>query len=264
MKLKKRIFFTTILFASNIISVLGHNFYQKTAMGYNKTSDYNHSGVEPEVGVSSKFSPSFEIGLGVKATNRLSLELMLHHINHKFNGAKYEKHSYLVVPEPNSWKTDVDIDAYVGLKNSIQTNAIFLNFKYDILEAEHNKVTPFAFAGVGVARNSSKDFIFGIHKERYVSNPTGENNKIIYPGAKNTSLAWQLGAGFRINCWRKVDWEISARYYDYGKSTSEIGTYYNKIYNEQSRYLSKQTITGDKIGTKIRGFGASTGLIFKF
>jgi hypothetical protein len=249
MKLKKRIFFTTILFASNIISVLGHDFYQKTAMGYNKTSDYNHSGVEPEVGVSSKFSPSFEIGLGVKATNRLSLELMLHHINHKFNGAKYEKHSYLVVPAPNSWNTDVDIDAYVGLKNSIQTNAIFLNFKYDIIETEHNKVTPFAFAGVGVARNSSNDFIFDIHKERYVSNPTGENNKIIYPG---------------INCWEKIDWEISARYYDYGKSTSEIGTYYNKTYDEQSGYLPKQTITGDKIGTKIRGFGASTGLIFKF
>lgn len=235
-------------------------FYQKTGVGYNKTSDYSH----PDNRISSSFSPSFEIGLGVKLKDRSSIELLFHRMNHNFKGALPDsKKSYVIKEEFGT--SNVDVDTYMGLSNKITTNAVIANFKYDILNSAENKIVPFGSIGLGLAVNKSNDFIYDIHKERYINDPTGKTNKIIYPGDVNYSIAWQVGAGFRIICDEKIDLEISGRYYDYGKSTSMTGAYYNKSCSDTATDCTdKITNTADEIGTKIRGFGGTIGLIWKF
>ena len=233
-------------------------FIKKTAFGYNKTSDYTH----PDNKIGASFSPSFEIGFGAKLNTKSSIELMLHFLNHDFRGSTYYKNSYVV--QENFGTSNVDIDAYIGLSNKIKTRSILLNYKYDLLDSTQNIIVPFGFIRVGLAINKSNDFIYDIHKERYVSIPTGEKNKIIYPGKISYSFAWQLGAGFKIICNEKIDLEFIGRYYDYGKSTSEIGSAYNKTNDEKKGFIKQVKSTNDTIGTKIRGFGGSIGLIWKF
>ncbi len=148
--------------------------------------------------------------------------------------------------------------------NKITSNVFSTRFVYDLLDEKQNKVVPFVFLGAGAARNKSDDL-----KIQYESDVCG-NCTNTFPGDRKTSFAWNLGGGFKVFLNDKMALTFSGKYFDNGKIRSKGRIYHGyQEYGDSIDYDPKNPIAitknhEERIETKIRGFGASMGLIFKF
>lgn len=148
--------------------------------------------------------------------------------------------------------------------NKITSNVFISKFVYDLLDENHNQVTPFVFAGVGVAKNKLTDL-----KVQYLSESCGECSNT-FQGTNKTTFAWQLGAGFKVNITDKTAITFSGKYFDNGNIRSKNRVYDGyedygdgKNFDPASPTKIKQNFD-ENLKIKIRGFGGTIGLIWKF
>jgi opacity protein-like surface antigen len=205
------------------------NFYTKFEIGYikaNKYYDYTSGRLDSIHGAHSLNERILGVEIIYKVSNSLRAGLALESSHHNF--AKSQ-------------------DAYKGiyLQDNISAKTINIMCNGYYHYGTISSLEPYFIVGVGLARNKSSDFL---------QKAPAAQLTIRFPGAIKTNLAWQAGAGALIPFYENLFFDISARYFDYGKTATKNMRYINDA-------LSNPV---GKVGTRLRGGMLTFGITLNF
>lgn len=87
-----------------------------------------------------------------------------------------------------------------------KTKAVMLNATFNLTDSEDQNIIPYVMAGIGHAQNKVSD-----------NTLTAGSSKASLKGKKNSSTAWNVGAGVTLLLGNHVNFDFSYRYADLGK-----------------------------------------------
>lgn len=233
----------SILFCILPISSPYANPYVKAEVGVVKTSKYKDYTPGIKGGINGAVPPlsiAKGIGVGYKFEN-MRFDLSFTETSHKFQKSHVEiDHEAEAINASREEYLISEQHAFARLK--VRSKVLMLNGYYDFKKLFKNFI-PYVGAGVGVAFNKSSDYIL-----------TSYEDVVVFPKSSKTSLAWTLVMGTQTDINEKFSYDISIKYFNYGRSATKPQLYQN------GKLIGNYGV----VGTKLSGVMITFGLIYKF
>lgn len=207
------------------------DLYGKVEIGYikaNKYSDYTPGRFDKIHRAQASNNILYGVELMYKINEIIMTGVALELSNHRFSKSCL-----------------ADDSSFLRAKIKVQSLAMMWNGYY-FHQLYHFK--PYLLAGIGVVKNRSSN---------YLESAPGVQLMYRFPGSTKTNFAWQIGTGMQVPFYRNLLFDISVRYFNYGKTATK-----------NMRYIQSPVIqvvdSPGVVGTRLRGGMATLGIVIKF
>jgi len=254
----------------------GGPLYFKGEIGFSKPYQFKNSSESALSNLrdaKANLNAFYNLGLGLDITKRF-------HIEASYGVTKFKFHRFYIAY--NDIKNIEKVGEIVGgrptpSEGQAEINHANLMFRasYDLRES--GEITPYLTAGCGISMKKSGFYRIAAEDRINFSSAFDKKNQLalyldtigdearfsaISEVMRKKSFAHEVGVGVKIPL-QAVTFDISIKYFDYGRSNSKnyaIVSSINHLLNKMESNIDYDT----KTDTKLRGYQASLGFIFRF